>query len=454
MPDVTQSRFLPPPVRNCTVWENGVKVATQIQAPDPSMYFQQTSSYRGSKDDAYEDVLPGTDFKANFAQFRSEYVRRYDNGHEFKTNKRGYSWDLPNLDVSWLQSTSPRRVIRYVGDFYPQPITPAIVNPTTNEPTANQITVDGTKLVNMTIPTKAEAGLSQFLAELHEELPSLVGASTMREVKYLKRHKKANFGSALADENLNYQFAVKPTISDIQKFARSAARFSEFVRQMERDSGKIVRRRAQLRDTQTVTGSGTGSLNWNLDRAVIAGSMQNVYPLWQSLTGRSMSWIDIVSRSTSFSGAYSYHLAEAHSFLGKLDRYEQLANHLLGTRIDASTVWELTPWSWLIDWFADVGTFVSNLSMLSADSTVMRYGYVMHTTSVRREWTSSFKGTGSVLSLNSNSATGVGYNITKSRTAASPYGFGLNSSSFTNRQWSILGALGMTKSTNKLKGAH
>jgi len=32
----------------------------------------------------------------------------------------------------------------------------------------------------------------------------------------------------------------------------------------------------------------------------------------------------------------------------------------IGGRVDASTVWNLLPWTWLIDWFGDVGTFLSS----------------------------------------------------------------------------------------------
>jgi hypothetical protein len=137
-----------------------------------------------------------------------------------------------------------------------------------------------------------------------------------------------------------------------------------------------------------------------------------------------------------------------NSFSAKLESYEQKAN-ILGTRLTPEVLWELAPWSWLFDWQANVGDILSNLSLLSADGLVMRYGYLMcHTLAYNRyvipagaRFTPGVE-TGPIFTVLGRE--------TKERVRATPYGFGLNPDSFSIRQWAILGALGLTKTPRAL----
>lgn len=160
--------------------------------------------------------------------------------------------------------------------------------------------------------------------------------------------------------------------------------------------------------------------------------------------------VDEFYDSAWFSGAYTYYATELNQMFGKLSEYEAKANHLLGTRITPETVWELTPWSWLIDWYSNIGQIVHNASLLSQDSTVLRYGYVMHETHATRSFTvTGLKGNFTNEPL---PAVTVSYSIVaKRRTRATPYGFGIDVSSLSPRRWAILAALGMTKGSKSLR---
>lgn len=125
-----------------------------------------------------------------------------------------------------------------------------------------------------------------------------------------------------------------------------------------------------------------------------------------------------------------------------------MVNHLLGTRLDAETLWNLAPWSWLSDWKANIGDNIANASKLSEDGLVLRYGYLMSETISDH-----------TLSLHGPIPDGVGScgpisltfsTVRKQRVRATPYGFGLDPNGFNVRQWSILGALGITKAPGKL----
>jgi hypothetical protein len=145
-----------------------------------------------------------------------------------------------------------------------------------------------------------------------------------------------------------------------------------------------------------------------------------------------------------FTGAYSYYLSEDTTNLGRYRMYAEKARYLLGFELTAEVLYELAPWSWLIDWFTNLGTLVSNATKLSQDGLVIRWGYLM--TEQVNTVTYTLSGVRSHdLRTTLGPSTLTLSTTRKSRVKASPYGFGLNPSSFTARQWSILAALGMTR---------
>lgn len=363
--------------------------------------------------------------------------RNYDNGHEFWTDKTEFLFGSNvGRNVSF-KSKSWGDWELVGGSLFP--CSPSYIQaPTTfSLPTQTQINVDGAKLIRMTTPTKAEAGLAQFLGELREGLPRLVGAQTV--ARGISAH-------SVGHEYLNTQFGIKPFVNDIQKFARSVTHVSKTVNQMRRDSETSIRRRASL-------GGGSSSVELtpvSSNVALTHYSSQDFSPQIWSYQPPLTRVVETTTSEVWFSGAYTYYLHQAENFLGKLEMYEQLANKLLGTRFDVDTFWQLTPWSWLIDWFADFNTFFSNVSALSNDSLVLRYGYVMHTNSAVRTYTKS----GLMLQSGASAPTAVTSIVTrvhKSRYRATPYGFGLDVQAFSPTRWAILGALGLTKSPNTLR---
>jgi len=285
----------------------------------------------------------------------------------------------------------------------------------------------------MAVPTAAEVSLAAFLGELREGLPSIPGKSTLRKPS----------SKSSAEEYLNSKFGVVPLKSDLQQLAKGIIDFHKRVDQFRRDSGRNVRRRRQLSDSRlgtVVHAPGPAS-------GFIGIQRENLVDIFSSrfyLSSGKIDVFDIVERSTWFSGAYTYHVSEAHDFLGKLERYEQLANHALGLEFDLDTAWELTPWSWLVDWFSDAGTFIKNLTAISNDNVVARYAYVMHHVKVTRMY-SVKEMTLRAGSTGPTSATAFQTFESKTRTQATPYGFGFNLGTLSLTQKAILGALGITK---------
>jgi len=435
--------------------------------------YQQTTSYRSGKSfskalsDPRQFVVDEDLLDLQRAQGIADplYERftlppssKYDRGHPFSTIK--IERDLSTIGK--LQSLDGKTsYYGPIGLFYPgcglntsfdgsvSNASPTIV-PSSSFPSIDES--KGTYAIKKTIPTLPVAGAAMFLGELHEGLPRLIGHSALfRE--------RANAFRGLGSEYLNVQFGWKPFVKDIKDFAKAFRNAGRILQQYRRDSGKTVHRHWKfmpIEETKVYPeyqfGYGSNPANF-----VIKLPCDNSYH--GSFTSTEINSLMMYGRSASahassvckqtykFSGAYSYLLSEDDSFFGRMERYVQLANRLVGVRITPDVLWELTPWSWLLDWEVNIGINITNMTALGHDNLVLRWGYLMRTTHFNH-YTSTSKFTshgGFDQSIHST------WRITKKeRVRSSPFGFAQNPDSFTNSQWAILGALGMTKSPRSL----
>lgn len=413
--------------------------------------FQTTTSFRSKgrvEDLVDEDGFTGSlgtraEFQAELSKSDRELGKpALDTGHEFKSvtdtielasASRNYTMTRASGHPFW--GNTP---VTYRGDIWPwspwnmQPNWPDPVLPSIAE-----INLDGARAVNRTLPTKPHAGLMQFLGELREQFPQLIGHMIrMRGVS----------AYSLGSEHLNVQFGWRPLIADLQKFARSVLVGNNLLRQYMRDSGRQIRRRTTLFEGTALTekdpyNSGVNYVHSN------EGLPYGPEGFFMILPGATVT--DTVTQRVWFSGAYTYLLADLSSWIKQAERFDQQANHLLGTRLTPSVLWELTPWSWMFDWFGDFSAVVQNADALTSDSLSLRYGYIMHHYEVRREI--SIIGAYDFQGKRMPTITAYLTRSSKTRTRATPFGFGLDLSDLSPRQWAIIGALGGTKSPRSLR---
>lgn len=276
----------------------------------------------------------------------------------------------------------------------------------------------GTTAIARTIPTNPVADTAQFLGELREGLPSIPGRALIKSNLH-----PSSFGG----EYLNYQFGIKPIISDYRKYAKAVRESEKILRQLERDSGRNVRRRYDFAsDSKTISSSKANTLPVvGPSKAVSTGT------LITEIHDQVDYW---------FEGAYTYHLPPQ----GSWQRYLAEANKLYGIRPSVSTLYELAPWSWAADWFGNMGDVMHNLSAFQNDSLVLRYGYLME----HRVRTVTYSITAVYSSLTGNvtvPAKQIFRHETKRRVQATPYGFGLQFDGFTPSQLAIIAALGLSR---------
>jgi hypothetical protein len=167
-----------------------------------------------------------------------------------------------------------------------------------------------------------------------------------------------------------------------------------------------------------------------------------------STTGGTASY-NLVKTSTSkrwFEGEFSlfYPLKfDPESYLSRLDV-------LVNTKLTPRTLWELAPWSWLVDWNLRIGDTIKANELAANDNLIMHYGYAMektvYTTGLSWHQTSSPNVSGRIWNNFPNRGGYFATTTYKRRLRANPYGFQAGGqSALTGHQLGILGALGLTK---------
>lgn len=289
----------------------------------------------------------------------------------------------------------------------------------------------GAQAIDRFSPLKPGSGSGQFFGELHD-LPRLP----------LRNFKRLAFFKGLGSEYLNYEFGWKPFLKDLQDMYHAYQNLNTRMKQIVRDNGLPVRR--------------SGKLFYDVDNSNTEFAVDySVYPqpqAWNAdivgTTGKSA----LTTKSTTciwFKGRMRYYLPFDTSNEWPLNA--KLA--LFGLNPTPSLLYELMPWSWLIDWFSNLGEVISNLSSNGIADLIIDYGYCMrHTKNVT---TATFRYPSRFLynSMGNSLETGNSYDQlwassteeTKERVAATPFGFGLQLSDLSVRQAAILAALGLSK---------
>lgn len=271
----------------------------------------------------------------------------------------------------------------------------------------------GATAISRCSPTNPLVDLSTSAAELlREGLPQLPGRA-------------GNVGG----EYLNVMFGYVPLYGDVKDVISTARKHDELLRQYERDSGRWIRRRYSF------------PVEYTSSHSVEGGSVPGLYGLELSGTlvqGGTRHITTAVETKTWFSGAFTYYLPQSgwRRSVAELD-------HLYGVKPGIDTLYDLTPYSWLADYFTNTGDVMQNINAFTSDGLVMPYGYVMReqTITYHELWT------GNLLVGNNWTPHSIGGEIVykvQQRRQANPFGFGLSPGSLTTRQKSILVALGIS----------
>lgn len=304
------------------------------------------------------------------------------------------------------------------------PIIPSTINQAWSGAAETKATMDvmGTGLLANINPTAPVFNGATFLGELRNDgLPDVPGVKSWKE--------RTLTAKQAGGEYLSLEFAWKPLVSDLKDFARAVIKSDEIVADYRNRANtphhflggdataRILNTRVYEGNLQSRTGNGAVSLN-------LPGTAYSVTS--------ERKWIE---------GVYRYYLPMGNDKLSQLRRFGSYARKLYGLELTPEVVWNLTPWSWALDWFGSTGDLLSNISGAGRDSFALQYCYAMHEKSYIRSAT-HLGGYGTVHEAS----------VRKQRMPANPYGFGAQFESLSAKQARILVALGLSRGSGIPKG--
>ncbi len=367
------------------------------------------------------------DFENNWEYYQKmvkhHKVAAFDNGGPFKNQKRTYS------DDGNIYHVGSSKGYEYIGPLFAQCSSANETHkawyPAMTASEDSELHGLGTHAISACAPTNKHANAFEFIGELYRDgLPAFFGVNTA-----LRRD--------VAGEYLNYEFGIKPLVSDIKSLIDAYKKADKYMAQYQRDAGKLVRRGYSYPPKKEVT----------LDTSVSGVSpFGNIpAPLYSNRYG-TLRTVETTSTERWFSGAFTYLAPDPRGLSAIRDALAKYDN-LIGGLPTISGIYNLAPWSWLIDWVTNMGDVLNNVSMMASDGLIMQYGYMMEHKVRHTQYTH----TGATL-INGTPVNAVQDFITESkhRVRASPFGFGFDISALSSRQIAILTALGFTQGSRRM----
>jgi hypothetical protein len=284
-------------------------------------------------------------------------------------------------------------------------------------------------------PTSDKFSVPAFVGELREGLPRLVSSLA-------KARSVAETARGAGSDYLNVQFGWLPLLNDLRSIAEKLFRYSGGLfapwgatHRTRGESPEIVQRGQQV-----AWGSvAYGDYYDGPFKPYLEGSGQ--------ITSAFISGVGIVSRQTSTNRWMEGEFVLLPKAGFDPEKYMDRFDTLFKTDLTPSDLWQLAPWSWLADWFIDIGGAISALETGLSDRVLSTYCYAMEKVESKT----------SILCWDIVGETGKTYSGPRSysqtwnytrlrRIRANPFGFTLNPTVSLNLgQMAILGALGLTK---------
>lgn len=368
---------------------------------------------------------------------------------------RGYDPQFPQFGepgiFNWRPALGRLYSYAYFDDAYETPV------PDANEPSYEDHVLDlnfkGTNFIRKFRPGNPIGTLGRFVAELHD-LPRLPLLFQARAKKFRD----------LGSEYLNAEFGWIPFVNDVINLGHTQLRIQSELDKLVKNNGIRVKRRSKrelvLTGDEWKFSTYPRPFGWVGNPSINdTEELKDFYTFGpynsgvdSSISGETiLSWRHSTEVVTWFVGTFTYYVPD----IGSSKWTDRAKAVLSGLVVTPNELWQVYPWTWLADWFGNVGTILSNLSANAVDNEVFENLHVMETITDRLDveafvtWDFHEQEIGGVpftaVDPGSEKVSYSHIEKQKLRQKASPYGFGLNYADFSFRQKSILAALALSR---------
>lgn len=234
-------------------------------------------------------------------------------------------------------------------------------------------------MFRQSVPGAPAFDLARFLFELRD-IPKFFSGGNY----FPRRGREA--GSAY----LNYVFGLAPTGKDLAALAHAVIRSADLVRDfINHENQQVTRRRSREIGRVVYTEapyrpSGTGSHQHVIrDGTITWGNVT----MWAPPAGRDLlgtricpfqiqTLVHATSELRQFA-TFEYFVPRPSGIMARIDGYVRRASLVLGSGLSAAAVYELSPWTWMLDWFFDIGGLLQYQETVATNSVVAtRSGWV------------------------------------------------------------------------------
>lgn len=244
----------------------------------------------------------------------------------------------PSLDGKQMSgSTKIREFISYPIDYEPAPSDPRSTFPFLDEIDRSNL---GWSLLSKTNISQPDFALPTFLGELPGAIDLV---SQLRKIPELIRGAGTNLLRSTAASHLTWRWGIKPLISDFWKMLN----FMRDVEERERTLAKLLEKGGKLRKK---AGLGNESVEV-FDEEVTLHS-----------TGPFIRAQRVVNHTSSMWGTVKWKLIGDSGIPDTFEERRNFAQRLsagITSRGALQALWEVTPWSWFLDWFGGFGTILA-----------------------------------------------------------------------------------------------
>lgn len=275
---------------------------------------------------------------AKYRKLTSDVVGDPGNDHPFTVEERdGRDFNPLNTPKTWIYGNHKFDYHNLLPAYY---YADGHVPPSKPQPSIGTL---ATTLLARSNPSREEVSIPNFIYEL-KDLPGMFrDLKRLRPVLRNLRHRHSSALSGVASQYLGWEFGWKPLISDLSQLLQFQAQVDRRSQELRRlYSGSGLKRRLNLWEDVNTS---------EAYRTVESGAGFAISSRIKILTRRrvwgTVRWIPtVVPRDIG------------NQQLGRTAR--RLVHGLHHNGIDASQAWEALPFSWLADWFGNMGEFLQS----------------------------------------------------------------------------------------------
>lgn len=335
------------------------------------------------------------------------------------------------------------------------------------KPTDAILQAKAAKMMRNSVPSEQRFDLARFIGEIKRDGPAMLRAANWHSLRNPATLWRSPLEKArdVSGDYLAWQFGVKPTGQDLGNLAAAIVAADKPIRGLinqEKVQTRTSKRETLWEDSDGGTVSSQNAQYFKWDGSTTIGRLNikcgKLVPC-SSTSGYCASiapilrWNVMGSQRLRQFSTWEMFVPRPMELESRLDHVKAKAEEILGmTKVTEDTVWELTPWTWLSDWFIDVGGLIRYQAAVRDNQIVaLANGY-----SLWEEYTGSVTFAGYKYTYNPLKYRLEGQRVPvttatirwrrHTRRSGSPYSIMPTWTGLSSQQWAILTALGIARS--------